>query len=129
MLLPPSLFAIEIVADGASRASMREAAGDPRIAGLTTNSTLMRKARVADYGAFMREVLAEIRDKPISFEVFAGDPSSAMFGVVGRDGGATRAAARTYVVIPTATAEGITQHLPVSHPDLKRAATTWASTR
>jgi transaldolase len=69
----PSLAAIKIFADGASLASMREAARDPRIAGFTTNPTLMRKAGVADYRTFAREVLAAIRDKPISFEVFADD--------------------------------------------------------
>ena len=73
MAKPPSLAAIKIFADGASLASMREAARDPRIAGFTTNPTLMRKAAVADYRTFAREVLAEIRDKPISFEVFADD--------------------------------------------------------
>ena len=52
---------------------MLASARDPRVAGFTTNPTLMRKAGVADYGAFAREVLAEIRDKPISFEVFADD--------------------------------------------------------
>ena len=73
MSKPPSLAGIKIFADGASLASMREAARDPRIAGFTTNPTLMRKAGVADYRAFAKEVLAEIRDKPISFEVFADD--------------------------------------------------------
>jgi transaldolase len=73
MANPPSLAGIKIFADGASLASMREAARDPRIAGFTTNPTLMRKAGVADYRAFAKEVLAEIRDKPISFEVFADD--------------------------------------------------------
>ena len=43
------------------------------IQGFTTNPTLMRKAGVADYRAFAKEVLAAIRDKPISFEVFADD--------------------------------------------------------
>jgi transaldolase len=73
MSKPPSLAGIKIFADGASLASMREAARDPRIAGFTTNPTLMRKAGVADYRAFAKEVLAAIRDKPISFEVFADD--------------------------------------------------------
>jgi transaldolase len=72
----PSLSAIKIFADGASLASMLESARDPRIAGFTTNPTLMRKAGVADYRAFAREVLAEIRDKPISFEVFADDTAN-----------------------------------------------------
>jgi transaldolase len=69
----PSLDAIKIFADGASVTSMLAAARDPRIAGFTTNPTLMRKAGVADYRAFARDVLAGIRDKPISFEVFADD--------------------------------------------------------
>jgi transaldolase len=69
----PSLGSIKIFADGASLASMLESARDPRIAGFTTNPTLMRKAGVADYRAFAHQVLAEISDKPISFEVFADD--------------------------------------------------------
>ena len=64
---------IKIFADGASLPSMLESARDPRIAGFTTNPTLMRQAGVADYRAFAREVLAAIRDRPISFEVFADD--------------------------------------------------------
>jgi transaldolase len=64
---------IKIFADGASLPSMVEASRDPRIAGFTTNPTLMRKAGISDYRAFAKQVLAEIRDKPISFEVFADD--------------------------------------------------------
>jgi transaldolase len=67
------LARIKIFADGASLPSMLESARDPRIAGFTTNPTLMRKAGVADYRAFAKEVLAAIRDKPISFEVFADE--------------------------------------------------------
>jgi transaldolase len=69
----PGLAAIKVFADGASVRSMLEAARDPRIAGFTTNPTLMRKAGVTDYAAFALEVLGQIRDKPISFEVFADD--------------------------------------------------------
>jgi transaldolase len=68
-----SLDRIKIFADGASLPSMLESARDPRIAGFTTNPTLMRKAGVTDYRAFAKEVLAAIRDKPISFEVFADE--------------------------------------------------------
>jgi transaldolase len=64
---------IKIFADGASLPSMLESARDPRIRGFTTNPTLMRKAGVSDYRAFAKEALAAIRDKPISFEVFADD--------------------------------------------------------
>jgi transaldolase len=68
-----SLDRIKIFADGASLPSMLESARDPRIAGFTTNPTLMRKAGISDYRAFAKEVLAAIKDKPISFEVFADD--------------------------------------------------------
>ena len=54
----PSRAAIKIFADGASLASMLDSARDPHIAGFTTNPTLMRKAGVADYRAFARDVLA-----------------------------------------------------------------------
>jgi transaldolase len=70
---PPSLDRLKIFADGASLASMLEASRDPRIAGFTTNPTLMRKAGVTDYRAFAHQVLAEIKDRPISFEVFADE--------------------------------------------------------
>jgi transaldolase len=73
MSIANTLKNIKIFADGASLPSMLEAARDPRIAGFTTNPTLMRKAGVTDYAAFAKEVLAAIRDKPISFEVFADD--------------------------------------------------------
>jgi transaldolase len=45
----------------------------PYIKGLTTNPTLMRKAGIADYRAFARDILAAIVDKPVCFEVFADD--------------------------------------------------------
>jgi transaldolase len=52
---------------------METLAANPLIKGLTTNPTLMRKAGLTDYEAFARDVLAAIKDKPISFEVFADD--------------------------------------------------------
>ena len=64
---------IKIFADGADRAGMVGMARKPFIAGLTTNPTLMRKAGVADYRAFAKDVLSVIKDKPISFEVFCDD--------------------------------------------------------
>jgi transaldolase len=64
---------VKIFADGAEQASMVALAKDPLIKGLTTNPTLMRKAGVTDYAEFAKAVLAEIKDKPISFEVFSDD--------------------------------------------------------
>ena len=71
--LLPNLDKLKIFADGAALAPMLELAKNPRIAGFTTNPTLMRKAGISDYRAFAHEVLAAIRDKPISFEVFADE--------------------------------------------------------
>jgi len=64
-------FSIEIFADGADRAGMLEMYRNPLIKGFTTNPTLMRKAGVTDYRAFAKEILLDIKDRPISFEVFA----------------------------------------------------------
>jgi transaldolase len=64
---------IKLFADGADLNGMIEMAQKPYISGLTTNPTLMRKAGVTDYVKFAKEVLNEIRTKPISFEVFSDD--------------------------------------------------------
>ena len=70
---PVSLDKIKIFADGASLPSILAAAKNPRIAGFTTNPTLMRKDGVSDYRAFAKEVLAHVKTQPISFEVFADE--------------------------------------------------------
>ncbi len=64
---------VKIFADGADRAGMLEMYEKPFIKGLTTNPTLMNKAGITDYRAFCQEILSEIPDKPISFEVFSDD--------------------------------------------------------
>jgi len=64
---------VKIFADGAEKAGMLEMAAKPHIQGLTTNPTLMRKAGISDYRAFAKEILGEIREKPISFEVFSDE--------------------------------------------------------
>ena len=61
---------VKIFADGADLPSLLALAGQPYIKGFTTNPTLMHKAGVTDYRGFARDVLAQIRDRPISFEVF-----------------------------------------------------------
>ena len=70
---PVSLDKIKIFADGASVPAIVAAAKNPRIAGFTTNPTLMRKDGVSDYRAFAKEVLAHVKTQPISFEVFADE--------------------------------------------------------
>ncbi|MFY9680337.1 MAG: transaldolase [Candidatus Sulfotelmatobacter sp.] len=64
---------VQVFADGADKASMLELYRQPYIKGFTTNPTLMRKAGVTDYERFAREILQQIPDRPISFEVFADD--------------------------------------------------------
>ena len=68
-----SQLAVKIFADGADKAGMLDLCAKPYIKGLTTNPTLRRKAGIADYRAFARDILATIVDKPVCFEVFADD--------------------------------------------------------
>jgi transaldolase len=63
----------KIFGDGADLEGILRLAADPRIQGFTTNPTLMRKAGIADYEAFARELLERVTEHPISFEVFADD--------------------------------------------------------
>jgi len=64
---------IKIFADGAEKAGILELNQNPTIKGFTTNPTLMAKVGIPDYEAFCRDLVAEIPDKPFSFEVFADD--------------------------------------------------------
>lgn len=69
----------------------------------------------------------------------AGQVGAKVFGIVGKDGGATKRAARACVVIPPLYPDRITPHteglaavvwhLLVSHPALKRRATRWESVK
>ena len=62
---------IKLFADGADKTQILRFYANPLIRGFTTNPTLMRSAGVKNYEAFAREILDVIRDRPISFEVFA----------------------------------------------------------
>ena len=64
---------VKIFADGADKDGMLNLHLNPLIKGLTTNPTLMRKAGIRDYEAFAQDILKEIKDKPISFEVFSDE--------------------------------------------------------
>ena len=69
----------------------------------------------------------------------AREVGARIFGIVGRDGGATRELADACVIIPTVAAERVTPHtegmcavvwhLLVSHPELQRSLTKWESVR
>ncbi|MBS0338848.1 MAG: transaldolase [Proteobacteria bacterium] len=67
---------VKLFADGADLAGIKEMAANPRIAGFTTNPTLMRKAGIADYRAFALQVLDAIGGRPLALEVFADDFAS-----------------------------------------------------
>ena len=62
-----------IFADGADLDGIMALAANPRIAGFTTNPTLMWKAGLTDYAEFAQRLLERITKHPISFEVFADD--------------------------------------------------------
>ena len=64
---------VKLFADGADLEAIRQLAADPRIAGFTTNPTLMRKAGIADYATFGRQALEIVSGRPTSFEVLADD--------------------------------------------------------
>ena len=94
---------IKLYSDGADRASMLEMAKNPAIQGLTTNPTLMKKAGIKDYRSFCKDILSQITEKPISFEVFADE-----FGEMKRQ--ALEIATwgkNVYVKIPITNSEGM----------------------
>ena len=64
---------IKIFADGADVNTIKSLNSEKWVQGFTTNPTLMKQAGVEDYKSFALEVLAEVKEKPISFEVFADD--------------------------------------------------------
>ena len=66
---------IKIYADGADINSFNNLKNYDLIKGFTTNPTLMKQAGVLDYKKFALEVLKIIKNKEISFEVFADDVS------------------------------------------------------
>jgi transaldolase len=67
------MLKIKIFSDGADKKSLLEMNENPLISGMTTNPSLMRKAGVTDYKPYCLDLLASIKTKPISFEVFADD--------------------------------------------------------
>jgi D-sedoheptulose 7-phosphate isomerase len=84
------------------------------------------------------------REKNVSLNLvraieLAGEVKAKVFGIVGKDGGATKAAAQACVVIPPLYPDRITPHteglaavvwhMLVSHPALKRRATRWESVK
>ncbi len=69
----PKELRVKIYADGADKAGILEMYSQNFIKGFTTNPTLMRKVGIKDYEAFARDVLHDVQDMPVSFEVFSDD--------------------------------------------------------
>ena len=66
-------LSIEVFADGASIEEFVNLNNNPIIKGFTTNPSLMKKNGVVNYSLFALELLNIIKNKPISFEVFADE--------------------------------------------------------
>jgi D-sedoheptulose 7-phosphate isomerase len=111
----------------------------------TSFSEWLRVSRLAASDAvFIFSVGGGSREKNVSPNLvraleLASEVGAKVFGVVGKDGGATKRAAQACVVIPPVYPDRITPHteglaavvwhLLVSHPALKRRATRWESVK
>jgi len=71
---------IQVFADGANIKDMIKLYKEGFVKGFTTNPTLMKKDGVQNYEEFAKAVLSEIKDLPISFEVFSDD-----FGIMEKE--------------------------------------------
>ena len=93
---------IKIFADGTDSKQMYELDKKDYINGFTTNLTLMRKSGITDYKKFALEILSQIRQKPISFEVFADDKKS----IIRQAGKIKNWGKQIYVKIPVVNTQG-----------------------
>ena len=64
---------VKIFSDGVDKKDMLDMNSNNFIKGFTTNPSLMKKAGIKDYKSFAKDILATIKEKPISFEVFSDD--------------------------------------------------------
>ena len=94
---------VKIFADGADLASVTELSGDGRIAGFTTNPTLIRKAGLSDYESFAKEFLLHVDRSPVSFEVLADEGADMLreARIISRWGD------NVYVKIPVTNTKGV----------------------
>lgn len=76
--------------------------GDPRIAGFTTNPTLMRQAGLGNYESFARTLLEKVTDLPVSLEVCADDSSE----ILRQARVISSWAENVYVKVPVTTTSG-----------------------
>ena len=95
-------LSIKVFSDGAVLETMLHDLNSGLVTGFTTNPSLMKKAGITSYIGFAKDVLKEITDYPVSFEVFAD-------GLEGMEQEARRIAAlgdNVYVKIPVTNSKG-----------------------
>lgn len=95
-------LSIKVFSDGAVLETMLHDLKSDLVTGFTTNPSLMKKAGITSYIGFAKDVLKEITDYPVSFEVFADD-------LEGMEQEARRIAAlgdNVYVKIPVTNSKG-----------------------
>lgn len=95
-------LSIKVFSDGAVLETMLHDLNSGLVTGFTTNPSLMKKAGITSYIGFAKDVLQEITDYPVSFEVFADD-------LEGMEQEARRIAAlgdNVYVKIPVTNSKG-----------------------
>ncbi|MGT2924751.1 transaldolase [Streptococcus caviae] len=66
-------LSVKVFSDGAVLETMLKDLKSGLVTGFTTNPSLMKKAGITSYIGFAKAALKEIRDYPVSFEVFADD--------------------------------------------------------
>lgn len=95
-------LSIKVFSDGAVLETMLHDLNSGLVTGFTTNPSLMKKAGITSYIGFAKDVLKEITDYPVSFEVFADD-------LEGMEQEARRISAlgdNVYVKIPVTNSKG-----------------------
>ena len=95
-------LSIKVFSDGAVLETMLHDLNSGLVTGFTTNPSLIKKAGITSYIGFAKDVLKEITDYPVSFEVFADD-------LEGMEQEARRIAAlgdNVYVKIPVTNSKG-----------------------
>lgn len=95
-------LSIKVFSDGAVLETMLHDLNSGLVTGFTTNPSLMKKAGITSYIGFAKDVLKEITDFPVSFEVFADD-------LEGMEQEARRISAlgdNVYVKIPVTNSKG-----------------------
>lgn len=95
---------IKIFADGSDKKEIFDLyKNNKQVVGYTTNPSLMKKAGVTNYRAFIEEITREIKDLPISFEVFADDDA----GMIEQASIISRFGSNVNVKIPITNTKGL----------------------